>query len=615
MPRAACGTPLRIPAVPKSLLVLALAQAVQLGAAAQPGIIQVEPLLLMTQESSRAAVPPPLKLAEGLSIDPVRRLARADTGALDSLLQMQEWNRTGRTPMMNGFARSLARPLHGAFGSSRSPIAVADGWQARTVDDRQVFGTSIQVEGAWRLRARLDSVRLPPGSELWVWGLGTEPVSFGLELRDDAGGLWTPSVDGEILFVEVAAPTNAAEFESGPFFQVSEVMQLFAPEVPESGECLVDATCIGAGTFDAIDAARGAIAQLQYVKGSGSYVCTGGLLNDTDTSTTIPYLLTANHCFSSQASASSLEAYWDYRSSTCGGSWPSFGSLPLSSGATLLATSVLTDFTLVRLNSIPAGRYLLGWTTAGVSNGTSLHRVSHPFPPGFSDPFAQTYSRTAAASAPVLTCATDEDGRPWGDLTKFLYSSTAQGGAYGGSSGSPVILAGGYVVGQLLGACGTNLEGCSPDHYTVDGRFAVTYPSISQYLSPQPAGSPCVPGPSTLCIDNNPGDKRFKVEVYYNSVLNGGISGYGNAIPLASVGVAKGGLFWFFGADNPEMMIKVLNGCGYNNHFWLFASAGTNLGLTATITDTIGSGPPFVITNPDLHPVDSVATIEAFPCP
>ena len=45
-------------------------------------------------------------------------------------------------------------------------------------------------------------------------------------------------------------------------------------------------------------------------------------------------------------------------------------------------------------------------------------------------------------------------------------------------------------------------------------------------------------------------------------------------------------MFWFFNADNWEMLIKVLNGCSITNHFWVFAAATTNVEYTLQVTDT-----------------------------
>jgi hypothetical protein len=77
--------------------------------------------------------------------------------------------------------------------------------------------------------------------------------------------------------------------------------------------------------------------------------------------------------------------------------------------------------------------------------------------------------------------------------------------------------------------------------------------------------------------------------------------------------VGQGGLFWFFGPDNPEMLVKVLNGCSVNGKFWVFSSAGTNVGLTTTVTDTL-TGHLKVYANPDLTPAAPVQDTGALPC-
>jgi N-acetylglucosamine-6-sulfatase len=129
------------------------------------------------------------------------------------------------------------------------------------------------------------------------------------------------------------------------------------------------------------------------------------------------------------------------------------------------------------------------------------------------------------------------------------------------------------------------------------------------------AGTPCAAGPTTLCIDGAPGDKRFKVEVSYQTVQGGGLSGKGQAIPLAPVGIVHGGAFWFFSSDNPEMLVKVIDGCGVNAKKWVFASAGTNVGLTVTVTDTT-TGLQQIYPNADLHAAQPIQDTSAFAtCP
>jgi len=127
-----------------------------------------------------------------------------------------------------------------------------------------------------------------------------------------------------------------------------------------------------------------------------------------------------------------------------------------------------------------------------------------------------------------------------------------------------------------------------------------------------PAG--CVPSATTLCLDDQPGDRRFRVEVAYQTAQGGGLSGAGHAVPLSSLGVDRGGLFWFFAPDNPELLVKVLNACSAGTpRFWVFYSSGTNVGLTITVTDTV-SGHSKTYTNPDLHTATPVQDTDALPC-
>ena len=87
--------------------------------------------------------------------------------------------------------------------------------------------------------------------------------------------------------------------------------------------------------------------------------------------------------------------------------------------------------------------------------------------------------------------------------------------------------------------------------------------------------SPCVADATTACL----GGGRFRVEVGYRTVTD---SGAGRARRLTG----DTGWFWFFGANNLEIVLKVLDGCGLNGRHWVFASGLTDVGVTITVTDT-----------------------------
>jgi hypothetical protein len=73
---------------------------------------------------------------------------------------------------------------------------------------------------------------------------------------------------------------------------------------------------------------------------------------------------------------------------------------------------------------------------------------------------------------------------------------------------------------------------------------------------------------------------RFRVEVEWET--SGGLSGQGQAELLTS----DTGYFWFFDSANVEIVIKVLDGCGLNNRYWVFAGGLTDVRTRITVTDT-----------------------------
>lgn len=123
----------------------------------------------------------------------------------------------------------------------------------------------------------------------------------------------------------------------------------------------------------------------------------------------------------------------------------------------------------------------------------------------------------------------------------------------------------------------------------------------------------CVPDATTLCLDGFPGDGRFAVTVEFSTVQGGGYAGWALATPLAAVGARQGGLFTFFDPANPEMLLKILDGCLINNRFWLYVSAGTNVALTLRIHDLLLDTEK-IYQNPDLNPAPPLQDVDALPC-
>ncbi len=587
---------------------------------------RVAPFHAPSGSSQRAEIPPPLRLAERLGVNPALSLQPAARAAVDGLEAIAAWNQAGNRPLQNGFARVLPTTarlvLSPELLDASTTGARRPGLAARAGTGSLVWGTAVRVEDAYRLRLHLTDAELPTGARMWVWGQNEQPRAFGVELLGDDGDLWTPSVAGDTIYfeVEIAAADLSRGASSG--FDVREVMEIVAldprgapsaiAEVGEAiGECVIDGTCIDDELFDEIEPSRKGIALLHFIKSGFSRLCTGGLLNDRG-STETPYLLTANHCIGYQSVTNTLEAFWDYQTAFCGGPFLDVRAAPRSNGGLLLATGVMTDFSLVRLFTVPPSRTFLGWdaSPAAVEDDTILHRISHPF----GQP--QHYSQSNAITAPLAArCSTDREGRPFQDLGKFLYHEDLFGATFPGSSGAPLLIDGGFVVGHMAIGCGpTAPDGCDQSNLEVDGRFAETYKSIASFIDPV-LTTKCLANATTLCIDSIPGDTRWKVTARFATALAGGVSGNAVATPLADVNIRQGGIFTFLDPWNPELLVKVLDGCGFNNRFWVFVAATTNVGYTLRVEDT-KTGAVRTYLNPDLHRAEPVTDTSAFAtCP
>jgi hypothetical protein len=131
-------------------------------------------------------------------------------------------------------------------------------------------------------------------------------------------------------------------------------------------------------------------------------------------------------------------------------------------------------------------------------------------------------------------------------------------------------------------------------------------PAREDSLLSFPENDSCTPTETQLCLNNS----RFKVQVNWES--QDGRSGQGYAVPYGS---EDSGMFWFFDEDNWEMLIKVLDGCAFNDRYWVFFAATTDQKFVVTVTDTL-TEEVLQYTNPMKHPANAVTDTSAFAtCP
>lgn len=121
----------------------------------------------------------------------------------------------------------------------------------------------------------------------------------------------------------------------------------------------------------------------------------------------------------------------------------------------------------------------------------------------------------------------------------------------------------------------------------------------------EPGPQPCVAAADVLCLRGG----RFALRAGWWTTEAAGAA---IAVPLPAMPAS--GLFYFFGPDNAEMLVKVLDACVPFGRYWVFYAATTDVGFELTVTDT-ATGAQRVYGNAPGHPAAPVQDVEAFLCP
>ncbi len=87
----------------------------------------------------------------------------------------------------------------------------------------------------------------------------------------------------------------------------------------------------------------------------------------------------------------------------------------------------------------------------------------------------------------------------------------------------------------------------------------------------------CLEDEFNICLDD-----RFQVSASFRETP----SAPDQRARVSSVGQDQSGSFYFFNPDNVDVLVKVFNGCSFNNRFWVFYADTTNVEYTLAVTDT-----------------------------
>lgn len=120
-----------------------------------------------------------------------------------------------------------------------------------------------------------------------------------------------------------------------------------------------------------------------------------------------------------------------------------------------------------------------------------------------------------------------------------------------------------------------------------------------------PAGGSCTSSTSgALCLSG-----RFTVTAGWRVGPEvGGATGSGTTSACSNPG---SGLFWFFDANNWEVLLKIINGCALNNRWWVFSAATTDVFYRLEVFD-LKAGKNKIYFNYPGTPAPAVTDTDAF---
>lgn len=360
----------------------------------------------------------------------------------------------------------------------------------------QLAAVRVVSGGAVGTRLMLQVTRLSPRTLLRFYGgnasaalevkgtdvLDTVYANLAEKPGDPASRLYVaPYVEGEEVTLEIELPADVPTSSFAVHLpRVSHLYQSptsLAPQlrIGNSASCEVDVACDSGW----INVGNG-VARMLFSDGAdgGSYLCSGTLLNDRINSG-MPYFLTARHCISTQAAASTLQTFWFYRANACGSNVLNANTKTLPGGARLLYTTPTTDSTFLQLVGMPpAGATFQGWSTDTVLTGTDVGGVHHPA----GDVQKRSLGKITGygicnliAGFTSYSCSSSTNAAD--PQSAYLNVNFTSGITEGGSSGSGLFVTSNgsrYLVGTLTGGSSSCDAGSSKanDNY---GRFDRVY--------------------------------------------------------------------------------------------------------------------------------------------
>jgi PKD repeat protein len=337
-----------------------------------------------------------------------------------------------------------------------------------------IWRLKIKSDSAFSIQLILRKFFIPVGAKLFVYNENLSQIAgaFTCNNMQQDSTFVIADIVGNTAIIEYFEPTGA-DFPGEIFIgSVGKAYKNIYELTSES-----DYVGINCPEGKDLQDIKHAACKITFRADSGSYLCSGALLNNARNDE-IPYFLTASHCISTSVEASTMVAYFNYEREGCDGIALTARSV---SGASLLSNSAASDYTLLRLSSKPPASYqpyYAGWDADDLPYD-HVSGIHHP----------EGLPKKLAIDKDTIS--TNKDVIQWQGSTsspagthwqlKFDVGKTA-----GGSSGSPLFNKKKQIIGQLHG--GDNI-------YDLYGKFSYSwlhpgakYKRLRVYLDPDSTG-------------------------------------------------------------------------------------------------------------------------------
>jgi lysyl endopeptidase len=333
-------------------------------------------------------------------------------------------------------------------------------WTTLPNGDR-LWQLGIKSKGAKSINLAMDDFFMPEGAKLFIYNSNKSVVigAFTNVNNDVSNHFATDLINGEAIILEYYEPATVANQGRINIFRVTHGYRGgadYAKSFGDAGSCQVNVNCTLGANWQ--DEKRGIVCLVV----GGSEFCSGSLVNDVPQDGK-PYVLTANHCSSSNDFAS-----WVFRFHWEASGCPDPGSSPTSQSlntSTLRARSAGTDFCLVEITgglsggTVPASYnpYFNGWSNINIP-ATNAIGIHHP---------SGDIMKISEAANPTST--TTMSGADCWRVGQWTTACTEPG-----SSGSALFDQNSRIIGQLFGgpsACGL----AASSMYDNYGKFSTSW--------------------------------------------------------------------------------------------------------------------------------------------